>query len=416
MVLSSCSTTAAPGGSNSPVAGGSTPTPGGSVSTPGEATATPGPAPTACVPHTSATAEAWVSGTSKPQVMGSINGAAETKLSNFGYPLGLPNEGAFGNDYLAALAWAPDAHHLAVAVGVDVGPGQTLFPYVVDTSTHAVTQVKLPGNTSIAEKGAANRIFAWADNHTLLIFGGFSGGNNGSAGTVSYSYDISAASLTPLPGVTTAYEGVVRCSTLFYLEVTALTQITVGRFKGAARLHRYDLTSHSEIGSPVTLGDTSTFSGAEGDVSLMGWDVSPDGTHIAYQQTRVSLGTNGQIVIASKFLVANADGSGASAILTGATSNTPAFLAISPDGKQVAVTNAQPTPEVFSGSMSGGAAHFYQPDAEGPPVWLAGSAQFEADNLLGSSPGIELWALNSGGGRQSGSIVHPGGGIPATLP
>ena len=40
--------------------------------------------------------------------------------------------------------------------------------------------------------------------HTLLIFGGFSGGNKGSAGTVSYSYYITSSSLTPLPGVTGA--------------------------------------------------------------------------------------------------------------------------------------------------------------------------------------------------------------------
>jgi hypothetical protein len=357
-----------------------------------------------------------VSNTQNPQVLGSINGGTEKLLSNFVYPLGLPSEGEFGNDYLVALAWSPDAQHVAAAVAVNIGQGQYLFPYVVDTRSRAVTRVKLPDSSGIPERAAANRIFAWANNHTLLIFGAFSGGNNGSGGTVTYSYDITSSRLAPLPGVTAAYEGVVRCSTLFYLEITPLAPIVSGRFKGSARLHRYDLTSHSEISSPIALGDTSTFSGAEGYVTLMGWDASPDGSRIVYQKTSVSLGENTQIVLTSKFYAANADGSGATPILTGAIATTPAFLAISPDGKQVAVTNAQPTPSVLSGSLSGGAAHYYQPDAEGPPVWLADSSHFEADGLIGSGQGIGRWPLNTAGGRQPGSIVHPNVGVPATLP
>ncbi len=401
-------------GCASPTAGGdSTPTP-GSAATPTAPTAS-GP----CATRATATAEAWATGKDKPQVTGSINGAAATTLSNFVYPLGLPNEGQFSSDFLAALAWSPDAQHLAVAVEADAGPGRLLYPYVVDTTSHAVTRVNLPGNASIPELAAVNRIFAWADNHTLLIFGGFSGGDNGSAGTVSYSYDLTSASATPLPGVTAAYEGVVRCSTLFYLEITPLTQIgnTPGQLKGTAKLHRYDLASHSEIGSPITLGETSTFRGAEGNVSLMGWDASPDGTRIVYQQTAVSANDSSSApTLTSKFFVANADGSAASPILTGAIANSPAFLAISPDGKLVAVTGAQPSPMVFSGSLSGGAASFYQPDASGPPLWLADSAQFEADSAVGATAGIERWALNTGGGKKAGSRVDEGGSVPATLP
>ncbi len=403
LLFSGCSASTSSTATSSPVANG--------------ATATPAPAPASCTPDMTTTAEAWATTTAHPQVMGSINGAPATTLSHFVYPLGLPSEGQFGSDYLVALAWSPDAQHVAAAVAVNIGMGQYLFPYVVDTKSHAVTRVKLPDNSGIPERAAPNRVFAWADKHTLLIFGAFSGGDNGSGGTVSYSYDITSSSLTPLPGVTAAYEGVVRCSTLFYLEITPLAQInTSGSYKGAGRLHRYDLSSHSEIGSPITLGDTSTFRGAEGNVTLMGWDVSPDGSRIAYQQTSVSLGPNNQIVLTSKFYAAYADGSGATPILTGATSSTAAFLAISPDGKQVAVTNAAPTPEVLSGSMSGGAAHFYQPDAAGPPVWLSGSMQFEADSLIGSAQGIARWSLNTAGGRQPGSVVHPNDGIPATLP
>jgi hypothetical protein len=394
----------------------SNPTANGSTPTTGEPTATATPTAPPCATRATTTAEAWVKGQTDPQVMGSINGASETQLSNFTYPLGLPYEGQFGGAYLQALAWAPDAQHLAVAVAVNVGPSVSLFPYIVDTTSHAVTRVMLPDSNGIAEHAAANRIFSWADTHTLVIFGGFGGGSNGSGGSTTYSYDLTSGSVTPLPGVTSAYEGVVRCSTLFYLEITPLTQVgSSGGYKGTARLHRYDLGSHSEIGSPITLGDTSTFNGAEGEVSLMGWDASPDGTRIAYQQTTVSFGSGSNPSISSKFFAANADGSGATQILTGATSNSPAFLAISPDGKQVAVTNASPTPTVLSGSMSGGMAYFYQPDAEGPPVWLADGTQFEADQLIGSAAGVERWALNTTGGREAGALAHAGGGIPATL-
>ncbi len=402
LLLCGCSTTALTGATSSPTA------------TAAASGATPTPAP--CATHASATAEAWATTTDQPQVKGGISGGSETTLSNFVYPLGLPNEGQFGSDYIVALAWSPDAQHLAVAVAVNDGPAQTLFPYIVDTTSHAVTRVMLPTSDGIAERAAANRVFAWADTHTLLIFGAFSGGNNGSSGTVSYSDDITTGSVSPLSGVTSAYEGVVRCSTLFYLEITPLAQVGTGHFKGSAKLHRYDLTTHSELGSPLTLGDTSTFNGAEGIVSLMGWDVSPDGTRVAYQQTSVSFIGSGQVTINSKFMAANADGSSATPILTGAISNSTSFLAISPDGQQVAVTNAQPTPSVLSGSLSGGAAHYYQPDAQGPPVWLADSAQFEADQPIGAGQGIELWPLNTAGGRQAGSLAHPSGSVPAMLP
>lgn len=378
-------------------------------------TATATPAPSApCATHATTTAEAWVS---NKQVVGSINGGPETVLSTFSYPLGLPDEGQYGDAALTALAWAPDAQHLVVAAAVSEPYVEALYPYIVDTNTHAVTRVTLPASALASERESVHRVFAWADDHTLIIFGGFGGGSNGSGGTVTYRYDLSQNSLTPLPGVTAAYEGVVRCNTLFYLEVSPLAQIGGSTSsKGSALLHRYDLTTQSEIGAPITLGDTSTFRGAEGDVSLLGWDASLDGTKIAYQQTHVSLDSYQQPVTTSKFFAANADGSGATSILTGATANNQAFLAISPDGRLVAVTNAQPTPAVLSGSLSGGAAHYYQPDAEGPPMWLADSSGFEADMPLGSDQGIEHWTLNTGGGKAQGATVHQNSDNPAILP
>lgn len=377
-----------------------------------KATATPALAP--CATHAAATAEAWVS---NKQVVGSINGGPETVLSTFTYPLGLPNEGQFGDDALTAIAWAPDARHLVVAVAVSEPYVEALYPYIVDTNTHTVTRVTLPASALASERESVHRVFAWADDHTLLIFGGFGGGGNGSGGTVTYRYDMSQNSLTPLPGVKAAYEGVARCSTLFYLEVSPLAQMSGSTSsKGSALLHRYNLTTQSEIGAPITLGDTSTFQGAEGDVSLLGWDASLDGTKIVYQQTSVSVNSNQQPVIASKFFAAAADGSHATQILTSATANTQAFLAISPDGQLVAVTNALPTPTVLSGNLSGGTAHYYQPDAFGPLVWLADGSGFEADLSPGSGQGIERWTLNTGGGKAQGSTVHQNSDNPAILP
>ena len=53
--------------------------------------------------------------------------------------------------------------------------------------------------------------------------------------------------------------------------------------------------------------------------------------------------------ITSTWFAANADGSGAVAILPKLTSESGARMAISPDATQVAVTNANPTPNVASG-------------------------------------------------------------------
>jgi hypothetical protein len=182
-------------------------------------------------------------------------------------------------------------------------------------------------------------------------------------------------------------------------------------------LHRYDLSAQKEAGPPLTLGDTSTFDGAEGDVSLMGWDVSRDGTKLAYQQTSVSAAAIGPVAITSTFFAANVDGSRATLILDGATANSPVHLSISPNGQLVAVTNAEPSPTVLSGSISGGPAHYYQPDALGPPVWLANSSAFEADNpLTTNSNSIDLYPLNTSGGRAPGSVAHANATSPATLP
>ena len=79
------------------------------------------------------------------QVLGRIPASAATAtLSNFVYPLGIQDENAVGNAPTPTLiAVAPDAHHLAVAITQYVPFSVEFNPYIVDTSTHAVTKVPL---------------------------------------------------------------------------------------------------------------------------------------------------------------------------------------------------------------------------------------------------------------------------------
>ena len=82
VALAACSSAAATS------TGHSTATTGGGVG----ATATPTPPP--CATRATAQGEAWDLG---QQVAGTVNGGAVTTLSNFVYPLGIPDENAVGN-------------------------------------------------------------------------------------------------------------------------------------------------------------------------------------------------------------------------------------------------------------------------------------------------------------------------------
>lgn len=393
--------------------GGSSPT-----ATPSARTATSTSTPATCTNQASAKAEAWVANN---QVVGSINGGPQTTLSNFAYPLGLPDEGQYGPDQLSALAWSPDANHLAVVVTSFQPMQQIFYPYVVDTSTHAVTRVTLPNTALLSGPNEWNpwRLLAWADNQTLLIFA--AGSSGGSENTVSYSYDLSSGTVSPLPGVTSAAEGVVRSSTLFYLDLTPPTQLSSTNLnrKGTALLHRYNLSRHTEIGAPVRLSDTFSARGSEGNILIPGWDASPDGTRIAYEQLTITPSADGTLMETAPFFAANADGSAATPILTGTTPQQGIFpsalLAISPNGLLAAVTHADATPDVLSGTISGGPAHFYTPSVAGPPTWLANTCGFEADTGNGPGSGIEGFALNTGAGTAPGTIAVPNASAPAIL-
>ena len=176
-------------------------------------------------------------------------------------------------------------------------------------------------------------------------------------------------------------------------------------------IHRYDLASHAAIGAPITIGTVGTWGGAEGEVFYGGWDVSADGAHIAYQSLASTVtGGGSDMTQSSHWYAANADGSSAVSILPGLTSNDPAYLAISPDGAQVAVTSADPAPNVASGPMSGGATRFYDsPNGFSRPAWRADSQAFYASKLqyIDASDIIAQFPLGAGAHATGSTAITP---------
>jgi hypothetical protein len=383
----------------------------GGTTGPAGPTATPTPPP--CNTHATATAIVWSEG---QQIHGGINGAGPAQLSNFVYPLGLPDEGFEGNKTIPGfMTVSPDGHHIAVDEDVFVPFTEESYPYIVDTSTHAVSRVMLPAYPFTPDE--ETRLLAWADNHTLIVLQGLT--NRGGGAAASYTYDINTHTATALPGVTNAVEGEVRCSTLYWLEFGSFATLSGSdpnhTSTAPERLHRYDLASHTAIGSPIAIGQAWTEGGAEGQVAFGGWDVSRDGARLVYQHITVTY--SGSLHVSSQFFAANADGTGAATILTGpppVTSTSGANLSISPDGTKVAVTNAQSTPTVATGPISGaGGTLFYSPDASGAPAWLPDNSGF-----LATSTGIYRYLLSTPpvAGRIPGTQVHANGLAPGTLP
>jgi hypothetical protein len=318
---------------------------------------------------------------------------------------------------------SPDGAHIAVDEDVFVPFTEEIYPYVVDTTTHAVTRVVLPSYPRTPDEEP--RMLAWADNHTLVVFQGST--NRGGSPTTTYTYDITTHTATALPGVTNGVEGVVRCSTLYWMDTGAFTALSPAdpnqTSTAPERIHRYDLTTHSELSSPITIGVAVTTAGSEGQVDFAGWDVSRDNTRLVYQQLSVT-SSGGALHESSRFFAASADGTGAVPILTGpplVTSTTGAYLAISPDGTRVAVTNAQETPTVATGSITGtGGTLIYTPDALGLPAWLPDSSGFLSTSVDQSPATSDIYqyllSTPPVGGRVPGTEVQPQGSDPATLP
>ncbi|HEY7975747.1 MAG TPA: hypothetical protein VID72_10415 [Ktedonobacterales bacterium] len=382
--------------------------------------------PPVCATHATTTARAWVAG---QQIAGSVGGGAVSTLSNFVSPLGLPSEADTGDLawYPDNITWSPDAHHIAVDVYLPVPDSNaSTYPYLIDTTTHAVTRINAPVNTD--NEGLRN--LAWADNNTLLILTGDTPGKSPVPSPAAvYSYNVATTALTTLPGIAhMATDGVVRCNTLFYMEVTPFTNIGVdsngaNEFRGSALLHRYNLTTHTEIGGPITFSDTFNADGSFGFYIVPGWDVSADGTKIAYQHMATHLSTAPHdYSVKSTFFAAGADGSGATQIFGG---TNPVFtysgvkLAISPNAANVAITSAFPSPDIATDSMTGGSLRYYSPDGYFYPAWLPDSSGFDASAESGSSRFVERYLLSTplgGSGLAPGSLLVSSASDPASLP
>jgi hypothetical protein len=414
------------GSSSSSSSGGSSSTTSGGGST----TTTPPP----CATHATANAEGWIQ---NHQIFGTISGGAATQLTNFTYPVGLPQDSGATFEGPIQGAWAPDGQHFAVIMEVvpnlGIGPPPAFFyPYIVDATTHTAALVAIPGSAVQNE----NFELAWADNHTLILFPRVAYQESGAgtslvpSGSVTVtSYDITTHALTTLPGITNAFDGEVRCATLYYLSVPTLNRIGansfgVSLFRGTASLYRYDLASHTVTGSGVVLGNTAASEGSElGPYpSAPGWDVSQDSTHLVYQHMTVSAasGAHPDGNTTSQFFVANTDGTGATGILPSGGANSSASVAISPNGALVAVTDANPTPNIMTGPLAGGALRAYAPDATGTPAWLADSSGFDALGFTDAGElGVERYLLSTPPGplsRVPGTTVVPGGSTPFSLP
>jgi hypothetical protein len=292
---------------------------------------------------------------------------------------------------------------------------------------------------------ARERSIAWADNDDLLIFAVMPSpqeiGGTGASQTTSYRYNLTAHTLTPVSGVTSALQGVVRCNTLYYLELSQMKQLELCNqfsvadywFLGGADMRRYDLLTQTPVGQPYSLGNTSSCPGFyDGAVEGMGWDVTADGKALVYQQTLIHPGPivnpTSQLVklqTESRFMVVDASNPGTpTQILGGAVSNSNAYLAISPDQKSVAVvatdslTIADPSNAlVYTGSMSGGGANPHDPTAGGLPAWYADSKGFDTSGLWSEIPGaVSPYLLQWQAGMPHTIGKVDGAHHPASLP
>jgi hypothetical protein len=290
--------------------------------------------------------------------------------------------------------FSPDLAHIAFALGFGCTDGQYAGPLlVVDAATSATITVPLPQNASVISE---ERDYAWIDS-THLVIVGYSG---------AYVYPL-GGSASKLPGISSAVEGIARGTTLFYLTNSGF---------GAglhSQLHRYDLNAKQTLPGAIDLGSFGSCQCSPGNFFFQGWDVSPDGAHVVYQVTTPKNGDNMGAIASSHIYYANADGSGATQIARYMATTSLVRMRLSPDGSQVAITNALPTPSVISacvnspGDKADPCFHAYTPDAVDLPAWSADGRSFVAATLAipdsggtGSHPALYRYTVGSSAGAQ----------------
>ncbi len=362
-----------------------TATPHVTATTPSSSTPSTGPAPTM-------EGLAWVqpTPTGKPQIWASIGGKPGRMIMQ-----------ATGDDCdtseLGPPVLSPDAKHIVIVGGAGCGDGQSHGPvFVVNVAAGTMTPI---ANTNVLTN---ERSVGWLNNDTLFF----------ASGAVNM-YRISSATVAALPGTNGAVEATVRGSQLFYITFTRGNMLHV-----LASLHRYNLISQRD----VTVIDLGTFDLPAGqsppDYHSEGWDASLDGTHVVYQVT-----TSGPVqsapvgISSSRIYYASADNSAQSQILQFMTTNNLVRLHISPNGKEVAVTEATPAPDIISGCVNSPGAtpqsdpcfHSYAlPQgffSGGYAVWSPDGTAFIVA-AYGDPPGNGLYRFTVG--APSGTLVQPG--------
>jgi hypothetical protein len=274
-------------------------------------TASPTATPIPCATRATTTGIVWTEKGDK-QLHGGVGGAAPAALSAFAYPLAAAAPG-YVDDGPVQVSLAPDGEHMAVLQAQFIPNSDAQSQYIlfsVDTTTHAVTR--------IANVGTRAALMGWADTKTLLytlspFWPSYIATEN------LHFYDIGAHADSTISGVKDVAKAEVRCSTLYWSAYTPASGI------GTEKLHRYNLTTHTEIGAPLDLGKAFRLPSeiAEPDSSIGGgdWDVSADNTTLVWQKLEtVTVDAYDHTVIgASSYQKAAADGSGATPILVGAS-------------------------------------------------------------------------------------------------
>jgi hypothetical protein len=271
---------------------------------------------------------------------------------------------------------SPDGAHVLVSLGkrcnLILDPGPLLIVDVAD-GRHSV--VPLPDEATVLPQV---RSYGWVDNRTLFAF---SPKYNLEAAYRTYLYTLGAGQAETLTGLTAPLEGVVRGSTLFYLETTS------GAGGIQSILRRYDLAQRAAIAGGIDLGAYASCSECPDMVISPGWDVAADGGHVVFQRTTPSASGG---IASSQILSATAEGGHVLHIAQSLATDGMAHLRLSPDGKRVAITGAYPTPAVLTacvdtpGTRGDPCFATYRPDALSLAAWFPDGRSFLAATVDGS--------------------------------
>jgi len=219
---------------------------------------------------------------------------------------------------------SPDGAHVLVSLGQRCG-GLILDPgplIIIDVANGRSSMVPLPDGATVLPQV---RSYGWVDNRTVFAFSQY----NFTSVDRTYLFTLGAGQPAVLAGLDTPLEGMLRGSTLFYLQVTS------GEGGIQSIVRRYDLAHHAALAGGIDLGAYASCSECPDMVISPGWDVAADGGHVVFQRTTPRLSGG---IATSEILYATADGGNAVPIAQNLATVEMAHLRLSPDGKRVVIT------------------------------------------------------------------------------